>query len=155
MAVEGAPIRLWVHNVAMKPRITTAAAFGLGYVLGSTSARRHAAKLLRTSWRVGGTATRTRPAELAAEKARAVARLAGERARDAAGSLLGWRNGEEAADALALDLAADLASALDEHRRSLGLPAGSPGFRPLRDSRGAVAPIRVGAASRGSSPRSA
>jgi len=40
-----------------------------------------------------------------------------ERMKDTIGVRLGWRDGEEAADAIALDLAEDLALALSSHRR--------------------------------------
>ena len=53
---------------------------------------------------------------LVGTKARAVAALGVERAKDTIGVRLGWRDGDDAADAITLDLAGDLATAI--HGRS-------------------------------------
>ena len=54
---------------------------------------------------------------LVTEKSKAVAALGVERMKDTIGVRLGWRNGDQAADAIALDLAEDLAIALNSRRR--------------------------------------
>jgi hypothetical protein len=46
-------------------------------------------------------------------KARAVVVLGSVRARDAIGVRLGWRDGEEAADALVIEMAGDLATVIN------------------------------------------
>ena len=45
-----------------------------------------------------------------------MAALGVERMKDTIGVRLGWRNGDQAADAIALDLAEDLATALNSRR---------------------------------------
>jgi hypothetical protein len=100
----------------VKFRISTVVAFGIGYLVGSRSGWERAGRLLRP----GG---RDHPAPVAdtvwvlSDKSRAVAALGVERMKDTIGVRLGWRDGEEAADAIALDLAEDLALALSSHRR--------------------------------------
>jgi hypothetical protein len=51
------------------------------------------------------------------DKSKAVAALGVERMKDTIGVRLGWRNGDQAADAIARDLAEDLASAINSRRR--------------------------------------
>src|SRR5581483_11849432 len=70
---------------------------------------------VRRARSVSGTAT------IVGSKAEAVARLGVERLKDTIGVRLGWRNGDLAADAIAVDLAEDLASALN-HRRHRPVP---------------------------------
>jgi hypothetical protein len=48
-------------------------------------------------------------------KGKAVIVLSTVRFRDALGVLGGWRDGEEAADALVIEMAGDLATAINEH----------------------------------------
>ena len=101
----------------MRFRIGTALAFGVGYLLGARAGRERylqitrAVRQLRSSAPVAGTTT------LVTEKSKAVAALGVERMKDTIGVRLGWRNGDQAADAIALDLAEDLAIALKSRRR--------------------------------------
>jgi hypothetical protein len=100
----------------VRPRFGTVAAFGVGYVLGTRAGRERylqvvrAFGVLRRSPPVSGTT------ELLAAKSKAIAFLGVERLKDTVGVRLGWRNGDQAADAIAVDLAEDLAGALN-HRR--------------------------------------
>ena len=98
--------------VAVKLRTGTVIAFGVGYVLGTRAGRERYAQILRLAGRAGRSAPVDGAAGAVGDKARAVANLGVERARDAIGIRLGWRDGDEAADALALDLA----STLNGHR---------------------------------------
>ncbi len=68
------------------------------------------------------------------DKVSAAGRLTLEWLRDLAGAALGWRDGDAAADALAVDLAEELAHAINDHARLVGgeppgLGRRSPGFR--------------------------
>jgi len=97
----------------VKFRIATAAAFVAGFVLGT--ARYRGARLAvvaddgRTV-RPGSAAGRRRRAP---GKARAIAVLTTVRVRDAVGVRLGWRDGEEATDALVVEMTGDLATAIN------------------------------------------
>ncbi len=93
-------------------RIAAAAAFAAGFALGSRTRRAH----LRVVAADGSTTrARNRPARVrqAPAKVRAVAVLGAVRARDAVGVHLGWRDGEEATDALVIEMAGDLATAIN------------------------------------------
>ncbi len=140
-----------MHNVAMKRPIETAVAFGIGYSLG-TAARRVRAV------RSAGAAGRSIPVPVdvgrALSKVKAVAFLGFERLRDTIGARLGWRDGDEAADAIAADLVAEVVQAINGRGGPTALAAPTR-FRPLRGSPAAGAPIPAGAAWRASSPRSA
>ena len=96
---------------AVKFRLAAAAAFALGFALGSRSQSAR----LRVVADDGSTARpRTRgQVRRAPAKIRAVVVLSTVRVRDAVGVRLGWRDGEEAADALVIEMAADLASAIN------------------------------------------
>ena len=94
-----APVRL---------RIATAAAFAAGFALGTRSRRTR----LRVVADDGSVARPGRAGRVPA-KARAVVVLGAVRARDAVGVRLGWRDGEEATDALVIEMAGDLASAIN------------------------------------------
>lgn len=100
----------------MRPRISTVAAFGVGYTLGTKAGREryrqilHLAESIRQSAPVAGTV------DVAGARARAAAHLGVERARDAVAVRLGWRNGDDAADAIATSVAQDVASALNGQR---------------------------------------
>ncbi len=89
----------------MRLRTGTVIAFGAGFLLGTRAGRERYNDLVRVaSWvrrspPVSGTTT------LIGDKSKAVAILGAERARDAIGTRMGWRDGDEAADALAVDLA--------------------------------------------------
>jgi hypothetical protein len=97
---------------AVKFRVAAAAAFAAGFALGSRSRRAHLrvvvddGSTVRVVTRSGG--LRGIPA-----KTRAVAVLGTVRIRDAVGVRLGWRDGEEAADALVIEMAGDLATAIN------------------------------------------
>jgi hypothetical protein len=98
---------------AVNFRIATAAAFAAGFVLGSVRSKR---TRLRVVAEDGSTARpRSRPTRigLTPAKLRAIAVLTAVRARDAVGVGLGWRDGEEATDALVVEMAGDLATAIN------------------------------------------
>ena len=104
------------HNGTVKLRVGTAIAFGIGYTLGARAGRERYDQIVGSAgrWAVGpvtGTVT------LVAEKTKAAASLGVERMKDTIGVRLGWRDGDQAADAIALDLAEDLATALNGRRR--------------------------------------
>jgi hypothetical protein len=96
----------------VKFRVVTAAAFAAGFALGSRSGRTR----LRVVGDDGSTnRPRTAPRQVAGvpAKARAVAVLSAVRVRDAVGVRLGWRDGEEATDALVIEMAGDLATVIN------------------------------------------
>jgi hypothetical protein len=115
----------------MKFRIGTAMAFVTGYVLGTRAGRERYVQIVRATGRISRSAPVTGTAALVTEKSKAVAALGVERIKDTIGVRLGWRNGDQAADAIALDLAEDLATALNSRRFQ-------PERRPL-----VIAPARV------------
>jgi hypothetical protein len=115
----------------VKFRIGTAMAFATGYVLGTRAGRERYLQIVRAAGQFSHSAPVTGTATLVTEKSKAVAALGVERMKDTIGVRLGWRNGDQAADAIALDLAEDLATAL-KSRRFL------PERRPA-----ATAPVRV------------
>ena len=96
----------------VKFRVVTAAAFAAGFAIGARSGR--------TRLRVvadDGTTARPRHAPgrvgRVPAKARAVAVLGTVRIRDAVGVRLGWRDGDEATDALVIEMAGDLATVIN------------------------------------------
>ena len=128
---KGAPLHRGGHNGSVKFRIGTAMAFATGYVLGTRAGRERYLQIVRAAGQFSHSAPCTVTATLVTEKSKAVAALGVERMKDTIGVRLGWRNGDQAADAIALDLAEDLATAL-KSRRFL------PERRPA-----ATAPVRV------------
>ncbi len=71
-------------------------------------------------------------------KARAAARLAAERLGDGVAARLGWRDADAAADALAHDLATEMAALLHDHRPvppGTGQPGDGPGAQRARRHR--------------------
>jgi hypothetical protein len=94
----------------VKLRAVTVIAFGIGYAVGSRAGRESYDRIIGSPQVVGTTS-------LVAEKTKAAASLGVERLRDSIGVRLGWRDGDQAADAIALDLAEDLATALNGRRR--------------------------------------
>lgn len=103
----------------MKFRVATAAAFAAGFALGS---RTHRARL-RVVGADGSTARPrpgTRSVRAVPAKARAVVVLGTVRVRDAVGVRLGWRDGDEAADAIVIEMAGDLATAINGRRTLAG-----------------------------------
>ena len=96
----------------VKFRVATAAAFAVGFALGSRS---RGARLRVVADDGTTVRPRSRPgwARTVPTKARAVVVLGTVRARDAVGVRLGWRDGDEAADALVIEMAGDLATAIN------------------------------------------
>jgi len=88
-------------------RIAAAAAFLIGFALGTARRRQGRLQL------VGTTAARTTARAPRLAKVRAVVVLGAVRARDAVGVLLGWRDGEEATDALVIEMTGEVASAIN------------------------------------------
>ncbi len=105
------------HNGQVKFRIGTALAFGVGYALGSRAGRERYEQIVRFTGGVGRSAPVTGTVTLIGDKSKAAAALGVERLKDTIGVRLGWRDGDQAADAIALDLAEDLATALNSRRR--------------------------------------
>jgi hypothetical protein len=105
------------HNGSVKFRIGTALAFALGYTLGARAGRERYLQMARAARQLSRSAPVAGTSTLIADKSKAVATLGVERMKDTIGVRLGWRNGDQAADAIALDLAEDLASALNSRRR--------------------------------------
>jgi hypothetical protein len=103
-----------------------AAAFAVGFGVGTATGRRHARQLARLAGRAGRSAPVAGTATFVGDKTTAAARLTVEWLKDVAGSTLGWRNGDEAADAIVIDLAEELAYAINGHTHNA---AGGP-FRP-------------------------
>jgi hypothetical protein len=101
----------------VKLRVGTVIAFGAGYVIGTRSGRERYLQITRVARQLGSSAPISGTATLVTEKTRAVAALGVERMKDTIGVRLGWRDGDQAADAIALDLAEDLATALNSRWR--------------------------------------
>lgn len=101
----------------MKFRIGTALGFLVGYVLGARAGRQRYLQMVQAARQLWGSAPVAGTTTLVTDKSRAVAALGVERMKDTIGVRLGWRNGDQAADAIALDLAEDLATALNSRRR--------------------------------------
>ncbi len=97
----------------MKYRIGLISGFVVGYALGSAVSRERASQLARMAGRAGQSVPLSTTAALVGTKAKAVATLGVERAKDTIGVRLGWRDGDQAADAITVDLAADLALAIN------------------------------------------
>jgi len=107
------------HNGPVRFRIGTAAAFCLGYVLGSRAGRERYLQIVRMARRLGRSAPVAATATLAADKGKAAATLCAERMKDAIGVRLGWRDADQAAEAITLDLAEELATALSSRHRQM------------------------------------
>ncbi len=100
----------------MKFRIGTAIAFFVGYALGARAGRERYRQIVEVGRSVGRSTPVSGTVTLVGDKSKAVAALGVERVKDVIGVRLGWRDGDQAADAIALDLAEDLASALNGRR---------------------------------------
>ena len=96
------------HNEAVKFRIGIAIAFCVGYILGAKAGRERYRSMVRIARQAGRSAPVNGTVELVGAKTRAVATLGIERLKDAIGVRLGWRDGDDAADAIATDLATAL-----------------------------------------------
>jgi hypothetical protein len=97
-----------VTMVTVKLRIGTVVAFGVGYTLGSRAGRERYAQIARLAGRVRHSAPVASTVGAVGDKAKAVVVLGAERTKDVIGIRLGLRDGDEAADVLAQDLAAAL-----------------------------------------------
>ncbi len=97
----------------MRFRIGTVAAFLVGYVLGARAGRERYEQVVRIAGHVGRSGPVSGTTSLIADKARAAGTIGVERLKDTIGVRLGWRDGDEAADAIAVDLAEDLALAIN------------------------------------------
>jgi len=104
------------HNGPVKLRIGTVIAFGVGYTLGSKAGRERYHQIVRAGDSVLRSAPVAGTLGVAGDRARALGTLGVERVRDAVGVRLGWRNGDDAADAIAAGMARDVASALNGQR---------------------------------------
>ncbi len=104
------------HNEHMKFRIGAAIAFLVGYTLGARAGQERYRQIMKIGGEVGRSAPVSSTVTLVGDKAKAVAALGTERMKDAIGVRLGWRDGDQAADAIASDLAEDLATALNGRR---------------------------------------
>jgi hypothetical protein len=100
----------------VKFKIGTVLAFGVGYVLGSKAGRERYHQITRIAGDVSRSAPVAGTVGVAGDKAKAVATLGAERIRDAIATRLGWRDADDAADAIAQSVAEDLASALNGQR---------------------------------------
>lgn len=118
------------HNGMVKPRIRTVAAFGVGYVLGSRAGRERYRQIVRAASSITQSAPFTGTVGIATDRARALAVLGVERVRDAVGVRLGWRNGDDAAVAIATSVAKDVATALNGQLKVNRPPITSSGARP-------------------------
>jgi hypothetical protein len=116
----------------MKLRIAaTVGAFAVGYAVGTATGRRQARQLAHLAGRAGRSAPVAGTASFVGDKATAAGRLTFEWMKDMAGTTLGWRNGDEAADAIVIDLAEELANAINS-RYSSGESASWPGITGSR-----------------------
>ena len=113
----------------MKFRIGIAIAFCVGYILGAKAGRERYRSMVRIARQAGRSAPVTGTVELVGAKTRAVATLGIERVKDAIGVRLGWRDGDDAADAIATDLA----TALNGRRP---LPSTADGTRRIERTHG-------------------
>jgi hypothetical protein len=101
----------------MKLRVGTAVAFGVGYTLGTKAGRQRYHQMARAVGHLRRSAPVVGTVDVVGDKARAVVTLGVERAKHAVGSHLGWRDGDEAADAITHGVANDVASALNGRLR--------------------------------------
>jgi hypothetical protein len=103
----------------VKLRVGTVIAFGVGYALGARAGRERYRQITQIVGRVGQSPPVTGTLTLVGQKSKAAATLGVERMKDTIGVRLGWRDGDQAADAIAVDLAGDLATALNSRRRHI------------------------------------
>jgi len=107
------------HNGEVKLRIAAVTAIATGVGVGIVRSRRTHLQVVATD----GSSVRARRGHSRSRwvsKGRALVVLSSVRARDALGVLGGWRDGEEAADALVIEMTADLASAINERSSLAG-----------------------------------
>jgi len=104
------------HNGPVKLRIGTVIGFGVGYLLGTRAGRQRYLQIVRVAGQVGRSNPVAGTATLVADKSKAIASLGVERMKDTIGVRLGWRDGDDAADAIAFELSEELATALNSRR---------------------------------------
>ena len=132
---KGAPIATPGHNGPVKLRIGTAIAFGIGYTLGARAGRERYQQIVRLAGQVGRSTPVAGTATLIGRQVQGRGLAGGERMKDTIGVRLGWRDGDQAADAIALDLAEDLATALNSRRLLTLAPPGAACGRAQASSR--------------------
>jgi len=109
--MHGGPNRDMMSPV--KLRIAASAAVATGCAVGIARSRRTRLRVVApdgSTVRARSGGARSAPTT----KVRAVLVLSGLRARDALGVLGGWRDGEDAADALVIEMTSDLAAVINE-----------------------------------------
>jgi hypothetical protein len=90
--------------------------FVIGYALGARAGREQYVKVVRIVGQVGRSGPVSGTTSLVTDKARAATHLGIERLKDTIGVRLGWRDGDDAADAIVLDLAEEVAIAMSARR---------------------------------------
>ena len=136
----GSARRSWGgHNGAVKFRIGLGIGVVVGYLLGARAGRERYLEVVRLAGRVGRSGPVSGTTSLVTDKSRAAAHLGIERLKDTIGVRLGWRDGDDAADAIVLDLAEEVAIAMS-NRRNL------PEQRMHHPAATAAHPIRTGPA---------
>ncbi len=105
------PLKLRLAGVGLG----TGIGLGVGYVVGTAAGREQARRLATLAGRAGRSAPVAGTAGLVVDKAAAVSALAVEWLKDLVSVGLGWRNGDEAADAIAVEVADELAHAINGH----------------------------------------
>ena len=99
---------------AAKP-LAVAGALAAGGAAVALVGREQRRRLVRLAGRAGRSVPVAETAGFVGGKAAAASHLTLEWVKDLAGKALGWRDADEAADALAVDLAEELAQAINEH----------------------------------------
>ncbi len=110
--MHAGPIRATMS--AVKLRIVVAAAIAAGSAIGIARKRRTRLRVVAPDGSTVRPHGRRGRAGRGA-KGKAVVVLTAVRVRDALGVLGGWRDGEQATDALVIEMTADLAAAINEH----------------------------------------
>jgi hypothetical protein len=100
----------------MRFRIGIGIGFVAGYALGSRAGRERYEQMVRIVGQVGRSGPVSGTTSLVADKTKAAFTLGVERLKDTIGVRLGWRDGDDAADAIVLDLAEEMAIAISNRR---------------------------------------
>ncbi len=114
------------HNGPVKLRIGMGIGFVIGYALGARAGRERYVQVVRIAGQVGRSGPVSGTTSLIADKSKAAVTLGVERLKDTIGVRLGWRDGDEAADAIAIDLAEDLAIAINSRSNLATLSTNHP-----------------------------